>query len=315
MKRLFAILLSLIMLLSLAACGAAPEPTEAPASTAAPTEAPSAPPAEEAAPTAPAEEPTEAPVDYTLSGLTLVDNDSCRFTVTETEFSDHVGLQIHVLCENKSDRSLMFSWNNVSVCGFMYDPLWAEEVAAGKKVNTVIGIDTYALEQMNVTSVDQIDFDLWVQDSEEFMNEPVVNEGFCIYPTGKTPDQVKFPVYEPSETDTVIAANDALTFLVMNVDDELADYYTLNCYIANHTGKNLMISWDEVSVNGFMVNPFWATVVAAGKQAYAEIIFYRSDLEKQDIEVVQDIEFTLQVTDADTWDDVYQLTTNFKPVQ
>ena len=62
-----------------------------------------------------------------------------------------------------------------------------------------------------------------------------------------------------------------------------------------------------------MVNPFWALSVAAGKQAYAEIIFFQSDLERQDIEVVQDIEFTLQVSDADTWDTEYQLLTNFKP--
>ena len=312
MKRLILMALCLYLALSLAACGSAPAPTEPPLfATDTPTEAPAA----EPAPTAPPEVPTEAPADYTLTGLTLVDNEKCVFTVTGTEFNEHLGLQIQVLCENKSDRTLMFSWNNVSICGFMYDPLWAEEVAPGKKVNSVIEIDTYALEQMKVERVDQISFDLWVQDSEEFMEAPVVNAGFSIYPTGKTPEQVKFPVYEPSEEDTVIVANEALTFTVMNVDDELADYYTLNCYIANHTDRNLLISWEDVSVNGFMVNPFWATAVAAGKQAYTEIIFYRSDLERQDIEVVQDIGFTLQVSDADTWEDVYQLVATFKPIQ
>ena len=314
MKRLILMALCLSLVLSLAACGGStPAPTEPSLSaTETPTDAPLT-----GAPTAPAQMPTEPPVDYTLSGQVLVDNESCAFTVTGTEFNEHLGLQIHVLCENKSDRTLMFSWNNVSVCGFMYDPLWAEEVAPGKKVNTTIGIDTYALEQMHVDSVDQIDFDLWVQDSEAFMDAPVVNAGFTIYPTGMTAETVKFPVYEPSETDTVIVDNEDLTFIVMNVDDELADYYTLNCYISNKTDKNLMISWDEVSVNGFMVNPFWAMSVAAGKQAYTEIIFYRSDLHEQDIEVVQDIEFRLQAYDNDNWDADYLLDEvyTFKPVQ
>ena len=314
MKRLILTVLCLSMALSLAACGGStPAPTEPPLfATQTPTEAPVA-----GAPTAPAQMPTEPTADYVLSGQTLVDNESCAFTITATEFNEHMGLEIQVLCENKSDRTLMFSWNNVSVCGFMIDPMWAEEVAPGKKVNTTIGIDTFALEQMKVASVDQIDFDLWVQDSEAFMDEPVVNTGFTIYPTGKTAETVQFPVYEPSETDTVIVDNEDLTFIVMNVDDELADYYTLNCYIANKTGKNLMISWDEVSVNGFMVNPFWALSVAAGKQAYTEIIFFRTDLEEQDIEVVQDIEFRLQAYDNDNWDADYLIDEvfTFKPIQ
>lgn len=307
MKRLILIILCIAMMLSLAACGTRNSgATEAPTS---PTAAPTVPGTTEA--------PTAPPVDYTLSDLALVDNESCSFTVTGTEYNEHLGLQIHVLCENKSDRPLMFSWNNTSVCGFMYDPLWAEEVAAGKKVNTTVGIDTYALEQMEVESVDEITFTLYVQDSEEFMNEPVVNQQFTIYPTGKTADTAVFPEYRHRDGETVIVQNEDITFIIQNVDDELADYYTLNCYIANHTDKNLMISWEDVSVNGFMVNPFWAMNVAAGKQAYSEIIFYRSDLEKQDIEVVQDIEFSLLVSDYDDWEADYLLNEvyTFKPVQ
>ena len=313
MKRLILTLLCALLVVNLAACGSAPAPTEPPLF---PPEAPTEVPPAEEAPTAPAQLPTEDPADYTLSGLNLVNSDQCAFTVTGAQYNDHLGLQIQVLCENKSDRTLMFSWNNVSVCDFMYDPMWAEEVAPGKKVNSTIDIDTYALEQMHVDSVDAITFDLYVQDSENFMDAPVVNESFTIYPTGKTAETVRFPVYEPSETDTVIVDNDDLTFIIMNVDDELADYYTLNCYIANHTDKNLMISWDEVSVNGFMVNPFWALSVAAGKQAYTEIIFFRSDLDEQDIEVVQNIEFRLQAYDNDNWDEAYILDEvfTFKPV-
>ncbi len=315
MKKILSLLLCGVLVLSLAACGgSAPSPTEPPLF---PTEEATVPTGTEAPTAAPTAAPTEPPADYTLSGQTLVSNEDCAFTVTGTEFNDHLGLQIQVLCENKSDRTLMFSWNNVSVCGFMYDPMWAEEVAPGKKINTTIGIDTYALEQMQVSSVDQIDFDLWVQDSEEFMDEPVVNAGYTIYPTGKQADQVIFPQYQHTDGETVIVDNEDLTFIIMNVDDELADYYTLNCYISNKTDKNLMLSWDEVSVNGFMVNPFWALSVAGGKQAYTEIIFYRSEFEKQDIEVVQDIEFRLQVYDNDDWEADYLLDEvyTFKPVQ
>ena len=304
MKRLLSLALCLCMILGLCACGPAETPgTPAPAPTAAPTEA-----AVDKVPTAPAEAPTEeVPAHDALTGQVLAASDQCSFTVTGAEFNAHTGLEISVLCENFSDRPLMFSWSNVSVCGYMYDPFWAEEVAAGKKVNSIIAIDTYALEQMNVTSVDEISFTLTVRDSEEFMNEPVVRADMTVYPTGKNAETVKFPVYEPKETDTVIVDNDDITFIVMGVDDELADLYTLHCYIANKTGKNLMFSWENVSVNGFMVDPFWAMAVSAGKQAYTDVLFYRADLEEQDIEVVQNVEFNLLVSDSDDWEADYLL--------
>lgn len=312
MKQLTALILCLVLALSLAACGPAgapdtPDPTQTETpGTAAPTE-------QVPVPTqAPTEEPTEG---FALTDLVLVDSDACSFTVTGTDYNEHLGLQIRVLCENRTDRPLMFTWNNTSVCGFMHDPFWAEEVAPGKAVHSTVGIDTYALEQMGITGIDEVVFTLNIRDSEEFMNEPLVNDAFAIYPTGKTPDRVVYPEYPHKDGETVIVSNDVLEFIVESADDELADFYILNCYIANRTGKNLMISWDDVSVNGFMVDPYWAAAVSAGKQAYVQIIFYRSDLEAQDIEVVQDVEFRLLVSDYDDWESDYLLdgVYTFKP--
>ena len=106
MKRLFILALCLCLVMSLCACGK---------KATAPTTAPTAPglilnPEPTSAPT---EVPTEpAP---SLPAVDLIPSDKCSFTVTGTELNEHLGLQIQVLCENHSDRPLMFSWNNVSV--------------------------------------------------------------------------------------------------------------------------------------------------------------------------------------------------------
>ena len=308
MKKLMILGLCLALVLSLGACGKAPaqqvEPAPAP-TTPAVTEDPNQPATE--APTQP---------EYQVEDAALERNEKFSFSITGMEFNEHLGLQIQVLCENFSDRPLTFSWNGTSVCGFMYDPLWAEDVAAGQSVNSVIGIDTYALEQIGIESVDEITFTLVVQDSEEFMNEPLTQAEHTIYPTDKTADTVKFPVYEPKEEDTVILNKDGITFIIEGVDDELADYYTLLCYIANDTDKDLLLAWEDVSVNGFMVDPFWSVTVSAGKQAYSEIIFYRSDLEAQDVEVVQQITFDLLISDCNDWEADYLLDEEFtfKPI-
>ena len=67
-----------------------------------------------------------------------------------------------------------------------------------------------------------------------------------------------------------------------------------------------------------MVDPFWATEIAAGKKENTVISFYLSDFSDNGIDYkeISDIEFTLRAyyTDENTWDtteyveDVYRLT-------
>lgn len=288
MKRLFAILLILSLLVSFVGCGADPEPTEAPSG----TQPGNAEPVQTEEPT---EVPTEAP-SYEAGSLELVSDENVVFTVTEFRHNEHLGLEMQVYCENKTEKNMMFSLDGVSVMGIMYDPFWAEEVSAGKKVNSTVYFDTFELQEMGITSVDEISFRLKVFDNDDWMDEPFVDDFFTVYPTGMNAESVVYPEYQHKNGETVIVDGDLL-FIVEKVDDTDSDCYTLNCYIANRTDKDLLVSWDGVSVNGFMVDPFWAAAVGAGKQLYTRISFYNSDLEAQGIETVSGIEFTLTAFD------------------
>ena len=298
MKKITALLLSILMLLSLTACGG----TDAPA----PTNTTAAP--EMTVPTEP--KPTEPPASQNLLGndvIQLVDNDDAAVHIIKIENNAHTGMQLRLQCENKTDRTLLFSWDMVSVCGFMYDPFWAEEVAAGKTVNSTIYLDTYELEQMDVTSVDEISFTLRIVDSENWMEEPLLEEPFTIYPTGLSADTLVLPSRAPTEDQVVIADNEDLRFVIEWADEEDTSAYTASVCMENKTDRNRMYAWDLVSVNGLMIDPFWAMSVAAGKKACSEITFYRSDLAENSIGEVSDIEFTLLVSDYDDWEADYLL--------
>lgn len=101
----------------------------------------------------------------------------------------------------------------------------------------------------------------------------------------------------------VLADNEDVTFTVTGVDAENIWGYTLNVFIENKTDKTLMFSVDSVSVNGFMCDPFWACEVAPGMKANEEISFSESDFEKNGIETVTEITFTLRVYDSNDWTD------------
>jgi hypothetical protein len=60
-----------------------------------------------------------------------------------------------------------------------------------------------------------------------------------------------------------------------------------------------MFSVNDASVNGFMCDPFWAQTVAAGKRSNTQILWTRSELEKNQITQIETITLPLRVYDAD----------------
>jgi len=121
------------------------------------------------------EEKTEAEV------INEVDNDEIYFAITgtlEETFGGVVGFTAYM--ENKTDKTLMFSWTNTSVNGFMVDNWFAEEVAPGKKANADIYFVSSDMEDNGIESVDEAEYTLYVYDSNDWGADPVYEHEFKI---------------------------------------------------------------------------------------------------------------------------------------
>lgn len=112
------------------------------------------------------------------------------------------------------------------------------------------------------------------------------------------------PQEEPSEApmdpfDEIILVDDEnVTAKITGVEPNGLFGYTLKVFLENKTDLQLMFSVDNVSVNGFMCDPFWASIVDAEKKANEQICFMESDFELNGIEEVTDVTFTLKVYDS-----------------
>ena len=79
--------------------------------------------------------------------------------------------------------------------------------------------------------------------------------------------------------------------------------YTWKLSIENRTDDtNLMVAMENVSVNGVMADPFFATEVAPGKTANSEVSWSDEEFESNDIEEVTAVEFELRIYDSDNWE-------------
>lgn len=260
----------------------------------------------------PVQDSNIAKANYTLTDEVIVDNDQCTFTIKSIDPNGDWGFTLNVFCENKSEETMMFSWDKVSVMGYMVDPFWAAEVAGGKKSNEAIHFSYNDLDSIGISSVDDITFKLRVSYTDNWDKEPAVDEIFSVYPTGKSVQDIQYPERKSTANEQVLVDNDECTFVILSSGYEGADYQ-LHCYLENKTGHSIMFGTDEVSVNGYMADPFWGTSVAPGKRMYATIVFYESVLTENGISDVEDIEFALHVTNEDTWDQHFNEVFTYKP--
>ncbi len=88
------------------------------------------------------------------------------------------------------------------------------------------------------------------------------------------------------------------------VDEESFWGTAVLLYMENTTEKNISISCDNMSVNGYMVTPLFSSTVYAGKKAIDDITILSSDLESNGIESVEDIEVNFHIYDTNSYDTI-----------
>ncbi len=134
---------------------------------------------------------------------------------------------------------------------------------------------------------------------DDWSADAIVDETFHIYPLGEE-NVIKFE-REPQETDIVLIDTGDITMTVTGFEEDNIWGYTANVFLENNTDANLKFFVDDASVNGYMLNPFWATSVPAGACAYSSISWFNSILEEKHIDPsdISEIEMILRIYDDD----------------
>lgn len=286
MKKMQGWILAAMLLMGLTGCG---RENTAPTQTAPPsTAAPETTTAESTAP-APAFQP-----------VTAVDNEFCTIRVTGLDPDNLWGYTLKVSLENKSeDTSYMFSVSSASLNGVEANPLFASEVAPGKKANKEISFGASDLQEKEIGDYTDIGLRFRVYDANDWSAEPVAEPSVHIYPYGEEKAE-KF-VRTPQSGDTVLEDNDQIRITVTGYRQEDAWGYSADLFLENKTEESLMVSIDEASINGFMADPFYAETVGGGNCAFSSITWSADDLEENGIAQVEELEFKLRVYPAEDW--------------
>jgi len=294
MKKIIAILLSAVLMLSLAACSAKEEkdPTNEGTDTAVESTSPS-----EEETTLPEKEPDV----ITFAGAMVVDNEYCRIDVTEIS-ENSIGTSLTVEVENKTkDMNLFFTTKSCSINGVYVDAVLGENIAAGKKAKSSVTFLDDALKENGITKYTDIEITFRVYDADNWGEDDLVVKTFNIYPYGE--NKAETFVREDKATDITVIDTDKASATVTSLDEDDPFGYALNLYLENKSADtNYMFAVSGCAVNGVEVLNLGAFSVPAGNVAFDKLYITDAILEENGITDFSDIYLKIRVFDSDSWD-------------
>ena len=251
---------------------------------------------ETAATEAATEAPTEAAKDdITIEEQVLIDQDGLKVTAKEYVVDPIWGPGVKVLIENDSDKNLGISCNALIVNNYMVTDLFSKTVAAGKKANETLNFLSGNMEKAGIDTPGQIEIYFHVFNSDTYES---VFDTDCV--------TIKTSAYDSMETVKLddgheLYNEDGLRIVGKYVDENSIWGTAVLLYIENNTGKNIGVQADDMSINGFMVQPFFSATVYDGKMSINDITIMQSDLDNNDIKSVDEIELKFHIFDSSTF--------------
>lgn len=119
---------------------------------------------------------------------------------------------------------------------------------------------------------------------------------------------------EATELNETLVDNDDVIVTLTGIEPDGKYGYTWKIYIENKSpDRDIYVTADDVSVNGLMLNPYFYETVTAGSKLNTEMYWYTSDFEFAEITDVTMVEFTLDINDDDTYDDIFEDTYTIYP--
>ncbi len=251
--------------------------------------------------------------EITFDEMTIVDNDECSIILSDYSETSS-GCTIKAELENKSSEiTYMFAIDDGAVNGVTSDPFFATTVAPGKISNETISFSDSDLIDNGIGEFTDIEIAFRVYDYDDWTADAAFEETIHVYPYGE--ENATQYVRESQDTDIVIVDNDYVTAIVTGFEPDGFWGYTVNLFLLNKTDSEAMFSADDVSVNGYMCDPFFASSVSEGNCEFTSMSWSDSDFEDNGIEDVEEIEMQFRAYNYDDWsaDDYFNETVTLNP--
>lgn len=227
----------------------------------------------------------------------LVDQDGIKITATDYTTDSIWGDGIHLIIENNTDRDYTVGCDALIVNDFMISDLFVSDVAAGKKASETMYLSSSELKAAGIDTVGKVEmyFHAYDDDLDDLFRK--------VYAEIHTSE---FDNMDTSADDsgTELYNNNGIRIIGKTVDEDSFWGMAILLYCENNSGRNITIHVDDMSINGFMMTPYFASTIYDGKKAFDDITIMSSDLESSGVQTIEEAELKFRINDEDTYDTI-----------
>lgn len=292
MKKYIFLFLAIVLMLSLVACGGGTTTVEKEIVKDEATQSSDT--------TTVEKEDKEVAVIPAIEEQVVLEHEGVKITAKEYTSDSIWGDGIKLLIENDGDKTVGVSCDAVIVNDYMLTDFFSTTVAAGKKDNETLYLSSHALEAAGITNVGKVEVQLYLYDDESYST---------IYTGELVEIQTSEYVNMDTTADNVGAElyNDNGVRIVGKYVDENSFWgAAILLYVENNTGRDIVVSCEDLSVNGFMVDAWFYSDIIAGKKAVDEITLFSSAMEENDITSIDEIEVFFTALDSNTYATIFE---------
>lgn len=236
--------------------------------------------------------------DITIEEQVLFEKDGLKVTATEYVVDSFWGDGIKLLIENNGASDIGLGCTALIVNDYMISDLFSTTVAAGKKANETLYLSNSGLQAAGIENVGKVEVYFHTFDSDSYMT--ISDIGCVTIQTSEFDSMDSTPNDEGQE----LYNENGIRIVGKYVDENSFWGAAVLLYIENNSGKNRIIQCDDMSINGFMITPYFSSTVYDGKKAIDEITLMSSDLEENGITSIENIELKFNIMDEDFMNNV-----------
>ena len=230
----------------------------------------------------------------------LIDQDDVIITAKGLEEDSIWGTGLKLLIENNSTKDLGIGCKALIVNNYMLTDLFSSQVAAGKKGNETMYLSSTELKAAGIENIGQIEVYFYIYDSESY---ETIREFDKVTVQTSLFDSMDVKAMDDGQE---LLNQDGIRIVGKYVDEDSFWGAAILLYVENNSGKNVTVSCDDMSVNGFMMTPYFSSTVYNEKMSLDEITLMSSELEENGITSIEDVELKFRVFNPDTYDTMFE---------